>query len=119
MKNLVTQGAVLQCSMGVAPSVLQVTPEKRVNGNKLPMGTVSDCIPMKNIQPFGMCQSLANPQVQAATAAALGTLTPQPCIPVIVGTWAPGSLKVKIMGQPALTKQSKCTCSWAGVITIK
>ena len=119
MRNLVTQGAVLQCSMGVAPSILQVTPEKRVSGLSLPVATVTDCVPLKNIMPFGMCQSLSNPQVAAATAAALGALTPQPCVPVIVGTWLPGSPKVKITGQPALTKQSQCRCAWAGMITIK
>lgn len=119
MSELVTQGAMLQCSMGTSPSSLQVTPEKRVNSKSQPAATVVDCVANKNIMPFGMCQSLNNPQVQAATTAAAGSLTPQPCIPAIVGNWTPGSPKVKIGGQAALTAQSQCRCSWGGVITIR
>lgn len=90
-------GAVLTCSFGMAPSVFQVLPTARVMSS-LPLGCIMDNIPMGNILPFGMCQSLANPTVAAATAAALGTLTPMPCIPVIPGPWVPGSPTVLIGG---------------------
>ncbi|MDR2437860.1 MAG: DUF4280 domain-containing protein, partial [Planctomycetaceae bacterium] len=40
--------------------------------------------PIVNLATFGMCSSPANPAVAAATAAALGVLTPMPCIPVTV-----------------------------------
>ena len=56
-----------------------------------PAANINDHIPMVNILPFGMCQSLANPMVAAATAAALGVLTPMPCIPVTPAPWVPGS----------------------------
>ena len=95
-----------------------VTPENRVNAGKQPAATIMDNIPMKNIMPFGMCQSLANPQVAAATTAASGVLTPQPCIPVIPAPWAPGSPTVLIGNKPALNNSSQCMCTWAGVITI-
>jgi hypothetical protein len=66
-----------------------------------------------------MCISLANPQVAAATAAALGVLTPQPCLPATAAPWAPGSISTKIKKViPALTNTCTCTCNWAGVITI-
>ena len=119
MSQLITQGAMLQCSMGTSPSTLQVTPEKRVNSNQLPVATITDCVPTKNIMPFGMCQSLTNPQVQAATAAAAGALTPQPCLPVTVGAWTPGSPTIKVAGQPVLVPQSQCRCTWGGIVTIK
>ena len=75
MAVLVVMGAMLQCSFGAAPSSLVVTPENLTNGNKVPAATIMDNIPMKNITPFGVCTSLANPQVAAATAAAAGVLT--------------------------------------------
>jgi hypothetical protein len=65
-----------------------------------------------------MCKSMANPQVAAATSAAMGTLTPQPCIPVIVAAWSPGASKTRINDVAALTDDSSCACNWAGQITI-
>jgi uncharacterized Zn-binding protein involved in type VI secretion len=68
--------------------------------------------------PFGMCTSMANPQVAAATAAALGVLTPMPCVPVIAAPWAPGSPTVLVGGKPAVNNTCKCMCNWAGVIQV-
>jgi hypothetical protein len=65
-----------------------------------------------------MCSSLANPTVAAATAAALGVLTPMPCVPVTPAPWVPGSPTVMIGGVPALNSTCKCMCTWAGVIQI-
>jgi len=73
---------------------------------------------MLNIMPFGMCMSPANPQVAAATAAAMGVLTPQPCIPATSSPWTPGSIPVGISSKVALNNISMCTCMWSGVITI-
>lgn len=118
MGQQVCNGAMLQCTFGAAPSTLIVTPENMTNANKQPAATIMDNIPMKNIMPFGMCQSLANPQVAAATSAALGVLTPQPCIPVTSAPWVPGAVTVMIKGKPALNNSSKLMCNWAGVISI-
>ncbi|MDD2421592.1 MAG: DUF4280 domain-containing protein [Heliobacteriaceae bacterium] len=68
--------------------------------------------------PFGMCSSPANPAVAAATAAALGVLTPMPCTPLVVTPWAPGSPTVLVGGYPALNNSSKAMCSFGGVIQI-
>lgn len=110
-------GAVLVCPFGAAPSMLVVTPAKQVV-TAMPIAAIDDNKPMVNILPFGMCSSMANPQVAAATAAALGVLTPMPCIPVIPAPWAPGSPTVLIGGVPALNQTSKAMCSWGGVIQI-
>ena len=56
--------------------------------------------------------------VASATAAALGMLTPQPCVPATSAPWTPGAPTVKIGNQPALDSTSKCMCQWAGVIQI-
>ncbi|MFZ9035156.1 MAG: DUF4280 domain-containing protein [Francisellaceae bacterium] len=114
----VVNGAVLKCSFGAAPSGLSILPVKMVNAQNLPQATIMDNIAGVNILPFGMCSSLSNPAVAAATAAALGVLTPQPCMPVIVAPWAPGSQIVKIRKIPALTQSCKLMCAWAGVIEI-
>jgi hypothetical protein len=118
MGQLVVNGAQLQCSFGVAPSAMIVTPENLVNANKQPAATIMDNIPMKNIMPFGMCNSPTNPQVIAATAAAAGVFTPQPCIPVTTAPWIPGSPTVLLNKKPALNNSSQCMCSWLGVITV-
>lgn len=111
-------GAMMQCTFGVAPSSLVVTPEKMLMTSNLPAANIMDHIPMKNIMPFGMCQSLANPMVAAATSAALGVLTPMPCIPVTTSPWVPGSPTVLVKNMPALNNTSKLMCNWAGVISI-
>lgn len=110
-------GAMLQCSFGVAPGTLMVTPQNKVL-TSMPIATIMDNKPMVNIMPFGMCQSMANPQVAAATAAVLGVLTPMPCIPNTVAPWAPGSPTVLIANFPALNNSSKLMCMWGGVIQI-
>jgi hypothetical protein len=76
-----------------------------------------DHIPIMNIPPFGMCTSIANPVVASATAAALGVLTPMPCIPMTINPWAPGAANVMLGMQPTLDNVSKLMCMWAGVIS--
>ena len=81
MPNHVCMGALLQCSFGVAPSSLVVLPVNKMMTSFVPAANIMDHKPMVNIMPFGMCTSPSNPVVAAATAAALGVLTPMPCIP--------------------------------------
>lgn len=114
----VCMGAILKCSFGAAPSSLVVLPVNRVQTGT-PDANIMDNKPLVNIMPFGMCSAPANPAVQAATAAALGTPTPAPCVPVIPAPWSPGSQTVLIANMPALNKTSTLTCAWAGVIEIQ
>lgn len=109
----------MQCSFGVAPSSLSVIPMGQpVQGSSLPAATIMDSKPMANIAPFGMCTSIANPQVAAATSAALGVLTPQPCIPATTTPWAPGAAQTMINNMPALHDGCTLMCMWAGSISI-
>jgi hypothetical protein len=111
-------GAMLTCSFGVAPSSLVVLPQNRVLTSNMPAANIMDNKPFVNILPFGMCTSLANPAVAAATAAALGALTPMPCTPVTPAPWVPGSPTVLVGNMPALNNSSKCMCAFGGVIQI-
>jgi hypothetical protein len=110
-------GAMLKCTFGVAPGTLMVLPANCVL-TAVPDANIMDNKPMMNILPFGMCQSMANPMVAAATAAALGVLTPMPCIPATTAPWVPGSPTVLIGNMPALNNSSKLMCMWGGVIGI-
>src|SRR5215510_12101820 len=110
----VVNGARLTCVFGSAPSSLVVLALNRTQDEEQYSATVHDHVPMVNIMPFGLCMSPSNPQVAAATAAAMGVLTPQPCVPATASPWTPGSPTVVIGGQPALTNLSKCMCTWGG-----
>lgn len=117
MPLLVTGSAMLSCTFGAAPSTLQVLPVNKVLVN-MPAANIMDQVPILNIPPFGVCSSIANPMVASATAAALGVLTPMPCIPMTVAPWAAGKPTVLIGNMPALSSDSKLMCCWGGCISI-
>ncbi|NJN22031.1 MAG: DUF4280 domain-containing protein [Leptolyngbya sp. RL_3_1] len=121
MAKLVCQGALLQCSFGVAPSVLNVVPKGPPVLVKTNAATIMDFVPMVNIMPFGLCSAPTNPAVIAATAAKLGVFTPVPCIPATIAPWVPGAATppVLIHNLVALNNSSKCMCMWAGVISVQ
>lgn len=116
MSFFVSNGALLKCSFGVAPTPLRVLPNNRIMGPLGPMATIMDSKPFVNIMPFGLCTSLSNPMVLAATIAQLGVLSPQPCIPMTIAPWLPGSPTVQTQTLCALNNTSKCLCLWKGVI---
>ena len=118
MGQLVCMGAMMQCSFGVAPSALVVLPANRTLAGGPPAATIMDFAPIVNVPPFGMCSSPANPTVAAATAAALGVLTPMPCVPMTAAPWVVGAPTVMIGSMPALNNSSKLMCNWGGVIQI-
>lgn len=117
MGQATVTGAMAACSFGAAPSPLSATPGTVMIEGR-PACTIADIAPGVNVAPFGMCTSLSNPQVAAATSAALGVLTPMPCVPVIAGPWKPGAAKTTIGGKPALVSGSTCQCAWGGVVQL-
>ena len=118
MPNQVAMTATLMCSFGTTPSQLLVLPKNRVMAQNQFAATIMDYKPMMNILPFGMCNSIANPVVAAATAAKLGVFSPMPCIPATMAPWVVGSPTVLIGNEIALNNTSKCMCMWAGVISV-
>ena len=115
MSLMVATGAMCMCSFGTTPGNVSSTNNQTVLAEGKPVCVITDSAPMVNISPCGMCTSMANPQVAAATAAAMGVLTPQPCIPA-TQVWSGGT--VLVGGKPCLTLESKCMCTYAGVISI-
>lgn len=107
----------MMCTFGMAPSSLVVLPINRCLTNDVPDANIMDHIPLVNIMPFGMCMSPANPEVAAATAAAMGVLTPMPCIPMTPAPWVPGAPTVLLGDMPTLDNTSTLMCTWGGVIT--
>ncbi len=114
MPDLVCTGATVECSFGTAPATFSAT-GAQVSASA-PAGVVADAGPA-NVPPFGNCTSMNNPQVEAASQAA-GTLTAQPCQPVLTGDWTPGSARVRVGAAAALDSASQCSCTWGGVLTV-
>lgn len=108
----------MKCSMGTGNAKLTVLSERRIFLGSKPKANISDIKSMTNIPSFGLCVSLANPAVAAATAAHLGVLTPMPCIPNPSSPWAPGKPDVLEQGQPSLLNTCKLQCQWAGTIEL-
>ena len=99
----------MKCAMGQVGSLTVTSNQKRLVDGK-PVATIKDSASGVNISPCGMCTSLLNPTVAAATAAALGVLTPQPCIPT--------QLTDLTEGAPTLTSDATCVCTYGGVISV-
>lgn len=114
----VVNAAKTVCTMSAKPSQLVVLPTNRRTAGGQPAGNIGDHVPITNIAPFGPCVSPAFPPTAAATAAALGALTPQPCMPNTTTPWAPGSATVTIANRPALVQTDTCRCVWGGTISI-
>ncbi len=116
--SYVCSGAMMKCTMGTSPARLTVLPIRTVFLTGQPMANISDHQTMVNLAPFGLCRSLAFPATASATAAALGTLTPMPCMHNTPFPWMGGKMDYLVKGQPALLKSSKCQCMWGGTISL-
>lgn len=118
MAMIVVAGAAAVCSFGTGPGTIYATSQTACLIDGKPVATIQDATP-SNVTSFTMCTSLANPQVAAATAAAMGVLTPQPCTLAPAGVWIPSKPGVLVGGQPCLTNECKLLCSvGGGTITI-
>lgn len=116
MACVATTGGLCTCTFGAAPTTLNILPANMVNATTS-AGTIMDKTPLVNLPTFGMCSSPANPTVAAATAAALGVLTPMPCIPALAAPWAAGRPTILLKGNPILTNDSTLVCTYGGAIS--
>lgn len=119
MDPVLTSGSAIKCSLAVPPGtsflIGQPTPAFAAGATVV---TIAMIAPYTNIVPFALCKAQANPLVIAATAAAMGTPTPAPCLPAVVAPWSPASQSTKVAGMAAALKSSKCTCAWGGSISV-
>ncbi len=114
MANPVVNATICSCIFGTVPMVLPVASQQTVMMMNQPAATIMD----NRCTTFGLCSNIANPAVAAATAAALGVLTPSACIPLTVAPWVPGVPTVLVGGKPLLNNMSKLMCGYGGVIQV-
>ncbi len=114
---VVTEGAPLRCSFGASPTALQVPPHRALRVANRRLALVTDHA-AAHVPPFGMCRAPTNPQVAAATAAANGVLTPQPCVPALDAPWSPGASRARGSAGAVLHEGCTAACRWGGVVTI-
>lgn len=111
----VVTGASIICPMGTAPGTFTATSQVTVTMGGGVAGTITDTAPLVNVGACGMCTSMLNPTVASATAAALGVLTPMPCVPSPVGTWI-CPVGPMVGGKPSLSNEGKLTCAYGGTL---
>lgn len=117
--SYVVAGAKMKCSFGDKEAILTAPFSHGYYCNEKPVLNIMDFKPMVNIMSFGMCSSMTNPTVAAATAAANGKLQKMPCIPMVVTPWLNGKMDVMVENQPAILNNSKNMCVYCGQITIE
>ncbi len=120
MLRLVAKGAKLRCAEGKTPTQLRVSRSTYVV-DSCAIANVEDHKVGENIDHFGACTCMQNPDVQSASSIA-GTLTPMPCKPPAFSTWTPGAKFIyqEVDGRSvrALTNDSKCNCGYGPEIEI-
>lgn len=116
MSAPVVAGAVIMCTNGLSPGQLIGSSPVTIGG--APALNTTNAAPFTNVCPCGMCNSMLNPAVASATAAALGVLTPQPCTPTPTGIWM-STTSISVGGAPALASDSTLLCAFGGTISIR
>jgi hypothetical protein len=114
----VTEHAIMRCPFGTFTDMLKIpSPTRRVKIGLNKMANRNDAAVGDNITSFGLCTSIANPDVAKATLLAAGTLTPQPCVPPLVGKkWGLSKTTVKNHGANALLTHCTLLCPYGGLI---
>jgi hypothetical protein len=99
-KEYVVDGAQLECTLGVTPGKLVVSPGRLSKLKGKNKANIGDC----SIIPFGACKIISPPKL---------------CTPTGV-RWIGGKTDTLIEGLPALLDSDKLLCTTGGgIITIK
>lgn len=108
----VTHGAMMMCSMGSVPSILQTSVKPttvRIEGKAV--ATVQHYKPFVNIPPFIFCNAPANPAIIPFTPLRI-------CTPQTFSPWSQGAVTIKENGIIALNQSSTLKCQYGGCISI-
>ncbi len=108
--NPVCSGATLLCSCGTAPSVLQISPHGVSHSRLFVSATVSDCVPLVNIPPFGSCTAPCNPQPPVGPFRA--------CVPSFSSVWSAEAPSISIHRQAVLDDSATLSCAYGGTVRI-
>ena len=100
----VVQGACLRCTLGTAPSNLNMPISHGIFLNGKAQCNVTDRITMVNIMPFGTCNISA---------------PPPPCVPAVAMNWVNNKdTNLIIDNAEALESNANAFCSVGGIISI-
>ncbi|EQB90143.1 hypothetical protein J2Z44_001683 [Clostridium punense] len=147
-ETYVVHGAQIYCTCGSRLSRLVVPLSHGTFIHDIPQLRISDSVPIKNVQVFGVCNNPNNPAVKAAAQnivnniqnrkkgfmdRVLDLFTKKPklevnddlvkkcvalCTPIITIQWIGGKDDVKIDGEKALLSTCKLSCIYGGEIQI-
>ncbi|MCP1311451.1 PAAR-like protein [Paenibacillus tyrfis] len=118
-RSFVVEGATAACSCGSKESRLKAPANRQVYINDKIQLNVTDSKPYVNVDAFGYCSSLNNPDVAEATKASNGQLRPMPCSPMIGMPWmALGKPNVIVGQDQALLSYCMVSCMYNGQIRI-
>jgi hypothetical protein len=100
--RVVVENAIIKCSCGAVPTPLLLNLCRNLQISGKTVCIITDCLPVVNIQPFGVC-----------------SITNSPCSPVTPAPWT-NDIHVELGGvlQPLLTETSTLQCVVGGVIQI-
>jgi hypothetical protein len=111
-QTVVVSGFKLKCNFGSMDATVNIPAAGVGCSGKEYVKTPADVIPFMSVN-CGMCKSMMNPQVAAATAAAMGTLVQQPCMKPVLALPI-GAQKTEAYGMPVATKMTPMICPFGG-----
>ncbi|WP_342261927.1 PAAR-like protein [Alphaproteobacteria bacterium endosymbiont of Tiliacea citrago] len=117
MAFFVTANFISRCTMGIAPTPIAVLPNM-CTGLNLDSVRITDCMPIINIKPYGMCNNPLNPAVAAIIASSFGAVRQFACISPLPTPWVPPNPRVLSRNLPSITSDAKKMCYPGGVISI-
>lgn len=114
MPKLVTAGAMMTCSFGVAPNALIVTPENKLLAGA-PGATIMDNIPIKKVPPSACARPWRIPvSPQRPRPRRARSLPCRVCRSFLL-PGCPAQATLLVSYKPALHDGCKCMCAWGGV----